>query len=172
MNVEYSQCASLHACCTKLAAVCHRVENYLSLYLASRCLPSYCISPVYSRFSRLWTPCVEALAAALEFSTPQAWPVLLDQLITAQHSFLSGRHTPVADTGNAARGSGQMPGLQVELQNAMRSGDVEQTGGCTDAAVRLTNVLKVNTKIHPPVTACHAAVPSLASLSHLFCCCL
>lgn len=113
------------------------------------------------RFSRLWTPCVEALAAALEFSTQQAWPVLLDQLTTAQHSFLSGRHTAVADTGNAVHGLAQMPGLQAELHKAMHGGNVEQTGGCTDAAVRLTNVLKVYTSIRTPVTACHIAVPSL-----------
>ena len=70
----------------------------------------------------------------------------------------------MADTGDAVHDSPQMPGLQIELQKAMHSGNVEQTGGCTDAAVRLTNVLKVYTRIRTPVTACHAAVPSLASL--------
>ena len=36
-----------------------------------------------------------------------------------------------------------MPRLDAMLSKAMHCGSAEQSGGCTDAAVRLTNILKV-----------------------------
>ena len=93
-------------------------------------------------------PCVEALAAALEFSMQQTWPVVLDQLTTAQSAFLLGRH---AENGaQQMHALDEMPQLAVELSKALQSGSVEQAGGCTDTAVRLTNLLKVSRMHKPP----------------------
>lgn len=93
-------------------------------------------------------PCVEALAAGLEHSTQQAWPLLLEQLTTAQTSILSGRHAHAGITESLRQhiqSDNELPSLDAELANAMQSGTVEQAGGCTDAAVRMSHMLKVHT---------------------------
>lgn len=75
--------------------------------------------------------------------------MLLDQLTTAQASFLAGSSSAAtAGSGGGSRHNEQadpaeVPQLFVELRKAMCSGDVDQNGGCTDAAVRLANTLKV-----------------------------
>lgn len=102
-----------------------------------------------NRFSLLWNPCIEALAAALQHCSQHSWPLLLAQLTTAQASFLAGS----SSSATAGRGSGrgpreqsdpaEVPQLFGELRRAMCSGDADQNGGCTDAAVRLANILKV-----------------------------
>lgn len=124
------------------------------------------------RFSRLWMPCVETLAAALEHSTQQAWPLLLDQLTSAQASFLSGRHAPAVVTeaySQAPQGLSELPCVDAELSRAMQSGEAEQTGGCTDAAVRLTHVLKVcrNRTIQHSQSGGPARLPHITNLCHL-----
>ena len=107
----------------------------------ARCL----IGILHIRFSLLWPPCIEALAAALDHSSHHSWPLVLQQLTTAQNSFLSG----AASGGGGgtrfpeAQDSGEVPQLSAELSKAMHGGDVEQSGGCTDAAMRLGNMLKV-----------------------------
>ena len=113
-----------------------------------RCL----IGILHIRFSLLWAPCVEALAAALQHSSQQAWPLVLHQLTTAQATFLSGSHT-APTTGGSGGGhfsepqdTAQVPQLYSELSKAMHGGDVDQNGGCTDAAVRLGNMLKAMAK--------------------------
>ena len=109
-----------------------------------RCL----IGMLHIRFALLWPPCTEALATALEHSPEASWPLVSEQLTTAQGAFLSG--TPGAATAGRSSGqpaeaqdSAEMPQLQAELAKAMSSGDADRNGGCTDAAVRLGNVLKV-----------------------------
>lgn len=110
-------------------------------------------------------PCIEALAAALQFSMLQTWPVVLGQLTTAQSSFLLGRHaqTP-AQLVNAFD---EMPQLAAELNKALQSGTVEQAGGCTDTAVRLTNVLKVSTSIHKQADLSDLHTTGPSALAHL-----
>jgi U3 small nucleolar RNA-associated protein 20 len=106
-----------------------------------RCL----IGILHIRFSLLWPPCIEALAAALDHSSHHSWPLVLQQLTTAQNSFLSG----AASGGGGgsrfpeAQDSAEVPQLSAELSKAMHGGEVEQSGGCTDAAMRLGNMLKV-----------------------------
>ena len=102
-----------------------------------------------SRFSLLWNPCIEALAAALEHCSQQSWPLVLAQLTTAQASFLAGSSfSATASRGGGSQASeqahpGEVPHLFGELRKAMCSGDADHNGGCTDAAVRLANILKV-----------------------------
>lgn len=123
-----------------------------------RCL----IGILHIRFSLLWTPCVEALAAALEHTSQKSWPLVLEQLTTAQASFLSGSHTAATAGGNGGSGgrfpetqdSAEVPQLYGELRKAMCAGDVNQNGGCTDAGVRLGNILKV--RIHSISRECQA----------------
>ncbi|KAL0044331.1 hypothetical protein WJX82_000142 [Trebouxia sp. C0006] len=109
-----------------------------------RCL----IGILHIRFSLLWPPCIEALAAALDHSSHQSWPLVLQQLTTAQNSFLSG----AASGGGGgsrfpeAQDSAEVPQLSAELSKAMHGGEVEQSGGCTDAAMRLGNMLKAMAK--------------------------
>ena len=108
------------------------------------------------RFSLLWNPCIETLAAALEHCSLESWPLLLAQLTTAQASFLSGSGFSATAGGNGGSrlsqhpDPGGVPQLFVELRKAMCSGDANQNGGCTDAAVRLANILKVGKPIQPP----------------------
>ena len=103
-----------------------------------------------TRFSLLWKPCIEALATALEHTGQQAWPLVLEQLTTAQASFLAGSSSAAtADSSSGGQAhephsSAEPPQLMLELGKAMHSGDAEQSGGCTDAAVRLANMLKVS----------------------------
>lgn len=100
----------------------------------------------------MWNPCIEALAAALQYCSQQAWPLLLEQLTIAQTDFLAGTNTAATAGGsNGSHGqlthssdSPEVPQLLGELQKAMHSGDADQNGGCTDASVRLGNILKVN----------------------------
>lgn len=102
-----------------------------------------------NRFSLLWNPCIEALAAALEHCSQHSWPLLLAQLATAQASFLAGSNASATAGRGGGRGpseqsdSAEVPQLFGELRRAMCSGDADQNGGCTDAAVRLANILKV-----------------------------
>ncbi|KAL0018407.1 hypothetical protein WJX79_009395 [Trebouxia sp. C0005] len=109
-----------------------------------RCL----IGILHIRFSLLWPPCIEALAAALDHSSHHSWPLVLQQLTTAQNSFLSG----AASGGGGGsgfpetQGSGEVGQLSAELSKAMRGGEVQQSGGCTDAAMRLSNMLKAMAK--------------------------
>lgn len=42
---------------------------------------------------------------------------------------------------------GVVPQLFSELRKAMCSGDADQNGGCTDAAVCLANILKVGKRM-------------------------
>lgn len=108
----------------------------------------------------LWKPCIEALAAALEHCSEQSWPLVLAQLTTAQNSFLAGSNSSAtASRASGSRASeqadpGEVPQLFSELRRAMCSGDADQNGGCTDAAVRLANILKV-AKLMPPCSLCH-----------------
>lgn len=102
-----------------------------------------------NRFSLLWYPCIEALAAALEHCSQHSWPLLLAQLTAAQASFLAGSSAFATAGRGGGRGpseqsdSAEVPQLFGELRRAMCSGDADQNGGCTDAAVRLANILKV-----------------------------
>lgn len=104
------------------------------------------------RFSLLWSPCIEALAAALEHCSQHSWPLLLAQLTTAQASFLAGSSSSATAGHGGGRGPSEpdpaeLPQLFDELRRAMCSGDADQNGGCTDAAVRLANILKVGQQI-------------------------
>lgn len=113
-----------------------------------RCL----IGILHIRFSLLWPPCLDALAAALEHSSQQSWPLVLEQLTTAQDSFLSGTSSNGSSSSRfpEAQDSAEVPQLYGELDKAMRAGGVDQSGGCTDAAVRLGNMLKVCTHLNLP----------------------
>lgn len=101
------------------------------------------------RFALLWTPSIQALAAALEHCSQQAWPLVLEQLTTIQASFLAGSSSaaPAGSRGGSrpreVAAAPQTPQLFEELRRVMHSGDADQNGGCTDAAVRLGNLLKV-----------------------------
>ena len=113
-----------------------------------------------NRFSLLWNPCIDALAAAVEHCSQQAWPLVLAQLTTAQASFLAGS----SSSATAGRGvgsrvdeqadSGAVLQLFGELKKAMCSGDADQNGGCTDAAVRLANILKVGKRMPSASSRC------------------
>ncbi|KAL0035339.1 hypothetical protein WJX77_001780 [Trebouxia sp. C0004] len=109
-----------------------------------RCL----VGILHIRFSLLWPPCIEALAAALDHSSQHSWPLILQQLTTAQSSFLSGAASGGGGDSRfpEAQGSGEVPQLSAELSKAMRGGEVEQSGGCTDAGMRLGNMLKAMAK--------------------------
>lgn len=125
-----------------------------------------------NRFSLLWNPCIEALAAALQHCSQQAWPLVLAQLTTAQASFLAGSSA----SATASRGGGswvskeagpaEVPQLFGELRKAMCSGDADQNGGCTDAAVRLANILKVGKRI-PSTQPCHQYANEYASVQSI-----
>ena len=112
-------------------------------------------------------PCIEALAAALEFSMQQTWPVVLEQLTTAQWSFLLGRPRHAQTPAQLVNAFHEMPQLAAELNKALQSGTVEQAGGCTDTAVRLTNVLKVSASTSKQADLSDLHTTGASALAHL-----
>lgn len=105
---------------------------------------------VLLRFSLLWAPTVEGLGVALRTNADVAWPHVLEALRAWQAEFLSGAgrsHKPPTVGGEEGlEDGGGEEGLQTigqRFQWHLAEGSVERSGGCTDAAMRLTNLLKV-----------------------------
>ncbi|PSC76593.1 small subunit processome component 20-like protein [Micractinium conductrix] len=133
-----------------------RMRNYLEY----RRLPGWMVPLVihellgvlFIRFAALWNPAHDALAMALDSFPSLAWPLLHAQLAAAQEAFLAGdcyaRPEPgaaaaaLAAAGGAPVAAAQPLVLSERFAAAVARGDVVAAGGATDAAVRLTHLLK------------------------------
>jgi U3 small nucleolar RNA-associated protein 20 len=96
---------------------------------------------LWRRFSGLWAPAGEALAAALDAYPALAWPLLFAQLTAAQADFLAG------DCEARPRAAGPAAGpppraLLPRFAAAVAAGGAAAAGGSTDAAARVTHLLK------------------------------
>jgi U3 small nucleolar RNA-associated protein 20 len=110
------------------------------------------------RFSPLWQPASQALGRALSSNSEAAWPLLLPHISHVQQLFLSGQGSSTAeaelDDESAAAAPGQQEGLtkgltvfdlQRQWQSYCQKGygvAAAASGSCTDAANRLTHILK------------------------------
>ncbi|BDA46528.1 probable small subunit processome component 20 homolog [Coccomyxa sp. Obi] len=100
---------------------------------------------LYVRFSMLWAPASEALGMALKSNADVAWPLILDALRAWQAEFLSGSGKPHNAPGTAAEEDEDNERLQTieeRFRWLVAEGSEERSGGCTDAAMRMTNLLK------------------------------
>lgn len=72
------------------------------------------------------------------------WPLVLDALATAQSDLLAGRgRAPGAAVGEEEEGGAAQEDLAARCDAGVQAGSVAAGGGCTDASVRLGNILKV-----------------------------
>jgi len=106
------------------------------------------------RFSALWETAASALAAALGAHPPMAWPLVLGQLSAAQHAFLDGDKANIAkplpgtvsltDTTPSRISEYKEMKLKARFEGAAREGSTTGggDGGTTDAATRLTHLLR------------------------------
>lgn len=127
--------------------------------------PSSPLSTLF-RFSPLWPAAGEALATGFDTYPALAWPLILGQLGAAQSAFLAGDIGPNRSSvqqGEAAdalpqhqQQQGEPPLLPARFAAAVAAGGEAATGGATDAAVRLNQLLRALAK------AGHAGVEAKA----------
>ncbi|KAL4434124.1 hypothetical protein ABPG75_000565 [Micractinium tetrahymenae] len=131
-----------------------RMRNYLEY----KRLPGWMVPAVvhsllgvlHIRFAALWNPAHGALAMSLDVYPSVVWPLMHAQLAAAQEAFLAGdcyaRPEAAAAAALAAAGgaaAAQQPALlRPRFAAAVCSGEAAAAGGSTDAAVRLTHLLK------------------------------
>lgn len=103
------------------------------------------------RFSPLWQPAGVALAEALTQNPKTAWPIILQHITQTQQQFLAGNYSNShsADQQHGAEHgsthSSSSFDLQQQYETFCQQGygvAAAASGSCTDAANRLTNLLK------------------------------
>lgn len=115
--------------------------------------------PPCCRFSPLWQPAAKALGEALTQNPDVTWPIIFQHLTTVQQQFLSGSSSASSDGSSSDSDSSDSSSssafsLQQQWESYCSHGcssiaaaaaerqQQQQLGGCTDAANRLTNLLK------------------------------
>ncbi|KAL4860053.1 Small subunit processome component 20 [Chlorella vulgaris] len=124
-----------------------RMRNYLEY----KRLPDWLVPAIvhallgvlHIRFAALWNPTHGALAMALDTYPSVAWPLVYQQLTTAQAAFLAGDcYARPTDPGGTFAAP-QLPALLGARFAAAAAGALATgAGGSTDGAVRLTHLLK------------------------------
>lgn len=107
------------------------------------------LGALHIRFAPLWPAADAALAMALDTYPSLAWPLIFEALTNAQTAFLGGDcyarpHT--AEDQEISTGFGGAAPISGDLAErfvaAVEEGEAETAGGSTDAAARLTHVLR------------------------------
>lgn len=102
------------------------------------------LGTLHIRFSSLWSPAASSLAAALDAHPAVTWPLLLEALTAAQAAFLRGEVQVQSHSlpGAVEDEEHKEVTLRERFAATVAEGSAEASGGSTDAAVRLTHLLK------------------------------
>ena len=126
-----------------------RVRTYLEFKKVPEQLVSLVVRSLlgvlHIRFAPLWPAANSALAMALDVYPSLAWPLIFDSLSSAQTAFLGGDCYARPHTGEEQDTFASVfksSDLAQRFEGAIDEGDAESAGGSTDAAARLTHILR------------------------------
>lgn len=130
------------------AVTLRRIGSYLEYGTVPDCLVAPVVlsllGSLHIRLSTLWPAASGALTSALTHCAPVAWPLLMDSLAATQAVFLSGNsqgvHPTFQDDEDAT--ADQRQEAVWRLRQALAAGSPGAHGGCTDASVRLSHIIK------------------------------
>lgn len=102
------------------------------------------IGILHIRFALLWPVTSRTLGAALDAYPDITWPLIFEQLKVSHSEFLAGDcyAKPHGDNYLLSDETTKSISLEKRFERALTEGLESSAGGCTDAAARLTHVLR------------------------------